>query len=74
MCVSWVGSRRLALMRPLVASTRLAMSSATGSVFRGCDGRPTVGLERRSTIRRTVLRVVPQSAAVARYEPSSWYV
>ena len=68
------GRRRLALMRPSVARIRSATRSAPGSVLRRLGGRSAGGWPRRSTTRRTVLWVVPQSAAVARYEPSSWYL
>ncbi len=67
------GSSRLALIRPSVALTRLAMRAANGSVYRGLDGRSAGGRPRRSTTRRTVLWVVPHSAAAARYDPSSSY-
>ncbi len=46
--------------------TFAAMSSRTGSVSLGLAGRSAAGRARRSTTRRTVLWVVPQSAAVAR--------
>jgi hypothetical protein len=49
------------------------MRSTTGSVLWDLAGRSVSGFERRSTTRRTVLWVVPQSAAAARYEPRSWY-
>ena len=68
-----IGSRRLALIRPSVARTRFAMSAVSGSVLRGRGDRSAGGRSRRSTTRRTVLWVVPHSAAAARYDPSSSY-
>jgi hypothetical protein len=67
------GSRRLALIRPSVARTFSAISSRNGSVLFGLGGRSAGSVDRRSTTRRTVLWVVPHSAAAARYDPSSRY-
>jgi hypothetical protein len=49
------------------------MSALNGSVAFGRGGRSGTGRDRRSTTRRTVLWVVPHSAAAARYDPSSSY-
>jgi len=67
------GRRRLALIRPSVARTLASRSGTSGSVAFGRAGLGGGELERRSTTRRTVLWVVPHSAAAARYEPSSSY-
>jgi len=57
----------LAEILPLLCSTRSAISAATPSLLRGRGGRAGGGpLRWRSTMRRTVLWVVPQRAAVAR--------
>jgi hypothetical protein len=61
-------------MRPSVALTLAAMRPRTGSLSLGRGGCSCGGFERRSRTRRTVLWVVPQSAAVARRLPSSAYV
>lgn len=63
----------MALIRPSVARTFASMRPTNGSVCFGRAGCGGDSLARRSTTRRTVLWVVPHSAAAARYEPNSWY-